>query len=469
MNSAATTTANDLQKNSQEKLQIDASLANTTDLTAPLTFTTPVNSNDISDEWKDFYAVVEKTPPKATRDVEYQVAVDKANKLLRLSDIEGFKDKSFENLTKDQQAIVMFMITKKMDEVTFEGGRPATVLISALEPETEKYNNMLSFVNKGGDSKCRAPSVVVNRFNATLREFTEGCQGARTIFQNKNVDMSPCLFMQRECSYICTFNTCSALIYYRSYGLRTKPGKDQSISAIRTNISRYIRDEIDPEAIANVTLTTKKGAYLTEILAGLSKSFGTVQEDPEEIFLWETEASNYNRLMPYIEFFGPFALSIECFPGLEDRQKKEFTGKLSDHYRNQEVNYSERPENPEDRFYHAVLCIGIKPRKGETPPMLLVQDSYPERPAFSIGLDLLSDMEFDNLEFCTLHRKWGPNPGMCYEVTKKSKVHFAGSPMMIDKNGEVHILKPKKPVPEKRDMCRYLHDDCGKDFYVYEM
>lgn len=89
--------------------------------------------------------------------------------------------------------------------------------------------------------------------------------------------------------------------------------------------------------------------------------------------------------------------------------------------------------------------------------MLLVQDSFPERPAFSIGLDLLMDMGFQNLQFCILHPYWTPNPGMCYEVSEKSKVIFAGSPMSIDKNGEVRILSPKEPVREKQDMSRYLH------------
>ena len=186
---------------------------------------------------------------------------------------------------------------------------------------------------------------------------------------------------------------------------------------------------------------------------------GTGEHGPKLIYLEEEqgESWNYDLLSLEMKIGRPFALSIESFPGLKDREKKEYTGKLSQHYRNKEVNYSERPKKPEDRFYHAVLCIGIKPRKGDRPPMLLVQDSFPERPAFSIGLDLLMDMGIHNLQFCTLHPYWKPNPDMCYKVSAKCKVCFAGSPMAIDDNGEVRILSPKEPVRKKQDMSRYLH------------
>ena len=267
MNSTAT--ANDLEKQLQERLQIDADLANTTDLTAASTFTTPMNdamgNDDVSDEWSNFYTLIDKTPPKAIRSVKYKDAVEKVDRLLRLSDIEGFEKKTFGDLTQDQQAIIMLMIVKEMDEITFEGQRSEKLLISALEPDTEKYKRMLSFVRKSGDTKCHAPSVVGRRFDETCKAFVKDCRAATTIFL-KNVGVPPCLYMRRECSYICTFNACSALMYYCSYILQSKQGKKQSISAIHANISRFIRDEIGGEEIANFALTTKKGAYLDRIL-----------------------------------------------------------------------------------------------------------------------------------------------------------------------------------------------------------
>lgn len=345
MNSAAT--ANDLKKQLQERLQIDADLANTTDLTASSTFTTPVSeamrSDEVSDEWSNFYAALKKTPPKAIRDIEYQDAVEKVNRLLRLSDIKGFENKTFDDLTQEQQAIIMFMIIKKMDEITFEGQRSEKLLISVLEPDTEKHKRMLSFVRKAGDTTCRAQSVVVNQFKETCEKFVKDCRAATTIFL-KNDGMPPCLYMERECSYICTFNACSALMYYGSYILQSKPGEKQSVSVIHTNISRYIRDEIGGVEIANFTLTTKKGAYLDKILTGLMESFGTVELKPLRIYLEEEQGENWNydQLSQYLKIGRPFALLIECFPGLQDPEKKEYTGKLSHHYRKKEVEYSER-------------------------------------------------------------------------------------------------------------------------------
>mmetsp|Transcript_27873 Transcript_27873/g.42479 ORF Transcript_27873/g.42479 Transcript_27873/m.42479 type:complete len:120 (+) Transcript_27873:452-811(+) len=118
---------------------------------------------------------------------------------------------------------------------------------------------MISFVRRGGDRVCRSPNTVVNRFNKTCNAFVMGFLGFKngiTIFDKKK-GMKPFLHIQRDCSYICTFNACSALLYYYSYDIG-------SHSAIKTNISRYIRDEIDGLKIANLTLTTQKGAYLEE-------------------------------------------------------------------------------------------------------------------------------------------------------------------------------------------------------------
>mmetsp|Transcript_17006 Transcript_17006/g.25164 ORF Transcript_17006/g.25164 Transcript_17006/m.25164 type:complete len:145 (+) Transcript_17006:364-798(+) len=144
MNSASTTT-NDLKKNFRKQLQIDANLANATDLTAASSFTTPVsnrtqNDNESSRAWETFYDDLKKSPPKAIRDVDFPIAVEKVNELLRLSDIEEFANKSFEDLTQDQQAIMMLMVTKKMDKSLCKDNpeRCAKVLVGALKPETKE-------------------------------------------------------------------------------------------------------------------------------------------------------------------------------------------------------------------------------------------------------------------------------------------------------------------------------------------
>jgi hypothetical protein len=99
----------------------------------------------------------------------------------------------------------------------------------------------------------------------------------------------------------------------------------------------------------------------------------------------------------------PFVFCIECFPGLADKERLQYKGKLANH--NIDI-LNKRPEEAKDRVYHALLCIGIKPRNGQMPPLLLVQDSCPFRPVFEIGLDLLMDMGLGNLDLCTVPKKW---------------------------------------------------------------
>ncbi len=464
MKSAATTNTDDLKKAFQEQLRIDADLANATDVTAPLSFATPVsnrnrtgNDNGEDDDWKTFYERLKKTPPKSTQDIKFGTAVEKANNLLCLSDLEEFASKTFKNLTKDQQAIMMLMVTKKMDEVFEEGGphQVAKVLVGALKPKTDEYKSLKAFVRAGGDLDGKFPltSTVVKRFNKARDTFAKGSEDVKTIFDKKE-GMMPFLHLQKQTSsYICAFNACAVLLYYCSYDIGDR-------KAIRANISRYIRDEIDGLKIANLTLITQqKGASLSETLTGLMLSFGTVPPELgiDRICLEENDEDwNYSRLASLLQIGRPFAFLLECFPALDDLKKKQYTGKLSDHFQKQD--YGERGKGPQDRRYHAVVCIGIKPRNGTMPPMLLVQDSCDSRPAFQIGLDLLMDMGEENLHFCTLPPYWKPNPKRRYEVNKKTRVHFAGSPVAIDKNDKPYdIISRKEPVQEKRDMSKYLH------------
>lgn len=88
--------------------------------------------------------------------------------------------------------------------------------------------------------------------------------------------------------------------------------------------------------------------------------------------------------------------------------------------------------------------------------MLLVQDSCPDRPVFSVGLDLLMDMGLENLQFCTLPNGWKFNGGLDYTVSPRTKALFAGSPMAVDDDGVARITLPEEPVKMKPDMSYYL-------------
>ena len=321
MNSASTTNNDDLKKGVQ-KLQIDADLANATGLTAASSYTTPVSNrtqNDVEsdEEWDTFYGVggVDRTPPKATQNMKFSIAKDRANELLRTSGSEEFAGKSFGDLTKDQQAIIMLMVTSNMDQ----RGLSPKLLVDALEPETKEYKALMGFVRKGGDMLCIVPSVVVNRFKETRQQFVKDNPDAITIFHDRDEAaveaaatppaMMPFLHVQEECSYICTFNACSVLLYYCSYDIESR-------SAIRMNISRYIRDEIDGLKIANMTLTKQKGANLEEVLTGLMMSFGTAEKDrPDEIPMFSEDVTDiYTMLRLSLKNGRPIALGIEWFP-----------------------------------------------------------------------------------------------------------------------------------------------------------
>ena len=122
---ASTNNENDTKKDLQERLQIDTDLAN------------------------------------STREMKFEVAVEKADSLLRTSDIEEFANKTFKDLTKDQQAVMMLMVTKIMHRCNPE--RCPKVLVGALKPETEKYNAMISFVRKGEDRSSRSDKTLLDQ------------------------------------------------------------------------------------------------------------------------------------------------------------------------------------------------------------------------------------------------------------------------------------------------------------------
>jgi hypothetical protein len=234
------------------------------------------------------------------------------------------------------------------------------------------------------------------------------------------------------------YNACSALLYYSSHNAKGKTD-DESVSTIKMNISRYVRDEVPGLEIVNFTLTTVKGAYLERVLLGLLKSFGTADcHNVNKVSTWETEDRNFSTLDNYLDSGCPFVFGIECFPGLANKQQLKYIGKVAEYYVGNSIK---RPEHPKDRCYHSLLCIGITPRNGCRPPMLLVQDSCSSRPIFETGLDLLMDLGLDNLELCTVPQKWTFNKNKDY--TLRSEVVTAlvcGSPMSLDDKGVPRII-----------------------------
>jgi hypothetical protein len=214
------------------QIKIDCDLAAPTSLTsASSTLTTPFSTpksdrtgneggsssnNEPSMEWTTFYKRLKMTPPKAARTLQFSDTLDTANELLKFSQESGFQDKSFDELTPDQQAILMFMIMKEMDGLFGGREKSANTLIKALNTTSLEYNRMLSYVRKGGDTKCRATSLLHNRVLEVIEKFTQA-KGAFTIFKDhpnrQNMLPEPFLHLQREDSYICAYNACSALLY----------------------------------------------------------------------------------------------------------------------------------------------------------------------------------------------------------------------------------------------------------------
>jgi hypothetical protein len=468
-------TINDEEGLTSLTLQIDCDLAAPTSitsasstLTTPFTtpFTTPKgdhtgngggssnNNNEPSSEWIAFYERLNRTPPKAARTAQFHDTLATANALLELSEESGFHDKSFDDLTHDQKAILMLMIMKGMD-MMFDGGRQASakVLIKALHPESMEYKRMTSFVRQDGDCQCPIQTLLQQKVSRYVAKFT--AQNATTIFK-KRPNMLPFLHLQREDSYICAYNACSALLYYCSHNSKVE-NDDESISTIKMNISRYVRDEVSGLEIANFALTTVKGAYLERVLLGLTKSFGTTDcRKVENIPTWEgNEDQNFFQIQAYLSNGRPFVFGIECFPGLDDKRRSKYIGKVADFY---DDNLNKRPKDSSDRIYHTLLCTGITPRNGRlVPPMLLVQDSCSSRPVFEIGLDLLMDLGLENSTPCTVPRDWTFNKNMDYTVNPEAKALFCGSPMSLDDKGVPRIINTEKPIQVQReDMSRYL-------------
>jgi hypothetical protein len=171
----------------------------------------------------------------------------------------------------------MLMIMKGMDNI-FEDGlqTSAKILIKALNPNSMEYKRMMSFVRKEGDTLVRAQSLLTKQVLQTAQTFAVA-KNSITILKDRP-NMIPFLHFQREDSYVCTYNSCSALLYYCSPKNNGK-NYDENIPALKMNISRYIRDEVPGLEIANFTLTSLKGAFLDRVLLSLMKSFGTSKCD----------------------------------------------------------------------------------------------------------------------------------------------------------------------------------------------
>jgi len=424
----------------------------TTPARTPATNRSIISTGDGHQQWQDFYSRVNQAPPKATRTADYDQTVRKVDQLLRLSDSDKFKDKSFDDLNDDQQAVMVFMVVKEMHECFGPSQHMAAkALIKALDEEST-HKRMMSYVRLGGDRKVPVGYLMEKRYASYLDKRPEWKAETATAILKKHPEMTPFIHLQHEESYLCTYTACSAALYYCSYNNGKNTNDDGSIAAINMNVSRYIRDEVSGSEIANFTLTDMKGAYLKKVLLGLVKNFGTDDcQDVEKVATWgDDEATNYGQLKMYLDDGRPIVFAIETAPAFSNYKILQYSGRLSDY-----LDMSVRPQKPKDRNYHAVLCIGIKPRNGNIPPMLLVQDSCPSRPFFSIGLDLLMSMGMDDLQFYTVPKKWRFNEKMDYVMKPETRSLICGSPMSFE-NGVPRVLVAEEPVVDRRDMSRYL-------------
>ncbi|OEU14720.1 hypothetical protein FRACYDRAFT_262067 [Fragilariopsis cylindrus CCMP1102] len=446
------------EKPLSKMLQVSCSLdTNSTESTSAASgLTTPrssSNNNSCDDrdpKWDKFYKHVDTTPPKATRGASYDAMIVTANKLLKLSESDDFKDKEFGSLTENQQVLLVFMIVKEM-HVAFDYLREAArALLSALHTDSPKYKRMMSFVRLGGDRVCPIATMMEQSYPTYIKKNPEWeRERAITIFKARP-EMKPFIYIQTHSSYVCAFVACAALLHYCSYN------GENDTEVFKLNVSRYIRDEVCGKMIANFTLTDMMGAYLHKVLAALLKSFGIMGDNPQEIEQISTYQNNeyltYLNLEEILKYGRPVVFSIEVLPGFENYDRQKFTGEVSDYYLDEN---NKRGEGPEDRVYHAVLCIGIKPRNGKQPPMLLVQDSTSSRPFFSIGMDLLMSMELRYLQFCTARVEWKLNQNKDYTMTPETRSLMCGSPMSVTDSGVPRIVIPEEPAHERPDMSPY--------------
>mmetsp|Transcript_18195 Transcript_18195/g.43969 ORF Transcript_18195/g.43969 Transcript_18195/m.43969 type:complete len:395 (+) Transcript_18195:755-1939(+) len=393
-----------------------------------------------------------------------------ADKLLRISESADFEQQVFDDLNDDQQAIMILMILKGMHDEVFGPSLAmnAKHLVKALDQTTKEHKRMMSFVRKGGDRHHMMANVLERSYEYFVQKNPDqdwNGSSTTTIFK-KHPNMNPFIHIQAEESYICTFASCSTLLYYDSYNKHVAQNGD----FLKANISRFIRDEVDGKEIANFTFTTVKGACLANVLLALLQSFGTPEcQEFERVNLYDfqegedNESFNYSYIRRYLNNGRPIVFSIETFPALADVKQTKYCGKLSDY-----IDLQERPDNVNERSYHALLCVGIQPRVGATPPLLVVQDSYPKRQFFAVGLDLLMDMGIEDLQFLTVPKKWKFNNNMDYVMSPQTKSLVCGSPMAVDKKGVPYIVETKKPA--KPDMSRYLDRlDPNAGSYVFEI
>ena len=399
-------------------------------LTTPRSSTNNNSCDDRNPEWDKFYKHVNMTPPEVTRGLSYDARLTTANKLLKLSESDDFKDKEFDSLTVYQQGLLVFVIVKEMHDAFDYLREAARALIPALHTSSPNYKQMMSFVLLSGDRICPIATMMEQSCPTYIKrnpEWKREC--AITIFKAKP-KMKPFIHIQTDSSYVCAFVACAALLHYCSYN------GENDADVFKLNVLWYICDEVSGKIIANFTLADLKGAYLRKVFVALLKSFGVMGDNLEEIeqisMFQNNETLTYLNLEEALKYGRPVVFAIEVFPGFENYNRQKFMGKISDYYKD---NLSNRGEKPEDRAYHAVLCVGIKPRNGKQPLMLLVQDSSSRRPFFSIGMDLLMSMELRCLQFCTAREEWKFNQNKVYTMTPETRSLVCGTPMSVTDSG----------------------------------
>ncbi|CAJ1942744.1 unnamed protein product [Cylindrotheca closterium] len=115
------------------------------------------------------------TAPKATYDLNFDdVTVEKCNHLLKLSDSPQFGNKTFNHLSNDQKALMLFMIAKKIDNLFHPRHQAAKMIVRVLRPESSEIRRMMSFVHRGRDRRLHCDAEKNQFLETSYSNFVQG-------------------------------------------------------------------------------------------------------------------------------------------------------------------------------------------------------------------------------------------------------------------------------------------------------